>query len=708
MQICKRFLVVGLVVLQVIISGISYSQNIQNLGFENGNFDGWVGYQWRYSDKTPSINTPPSIVSLPTSRRHVIISDRSAYDSNTGGKLKMVPDGYKYSARLGDEINQSTDGMPRCWHQSLQYTMKVDSSNAFLLLKYACVLQYSTSHDNVTEMEPRFQLNLLDENGDSISSCVNYEVYSESNIEGFQTYSSGGTGANNNATVKWRDWTTVGADLTTYIGQEITIEFLAADCTGQYHYGYAYFVVDCMPLYITVDYCQGDNEAILEGPDGFESYSWSFVGGEDLIFVDTTKNLVVTSPNEGDTYLCEMQSETGCEISLSAEIVQYNPIAAFEWKMKDCKTNEVEFINQSTNDNKGTLSYLWDLGDTTLTKESFTYKFKTSGWHEVGLIVYNPPSGCTDTVYQQVESFSPPLVGFSGDTVYCKGQTTTLTAYGADNYEWSTGSTAESITVGAPGGTYWMLGYSSEGCVSDTNYFTISEDEEWSLDIIGDTILCVGDSVELTATGAYEYLWNTQETSDAIIVAKEGTYSVTGYSEFGCSQKGAITLTKISRPELDVTVTPTTINKRHNTVDCLVTSDDAIEFYWDMGDGTEYSTSSFPHTYSVTSDMLTYTVNVTGVNEYGCTSTQTAYVTEELFVPNVFTPNNDGVNDAFLAGFDVTVFDRHGIILFTGNEGWDGYYNGKLVDPDTYFYKVDYLDAEGETKKKQGFITLVR
>jgi len=681
------------------------SVGTKNLGFENGNFDGWVGYQWRYSTASDatSINTSPSEVSLPTSRRHVIISDQSAYDSNTGNALKMIPEGYTYSARLGCEI-KSSDSNPRCWEQSLKYTMEVDSSNAFLLMQFACVLEYSNKHDNVSEFEPRFKLTLYDEDGKEIDDCSNYEVYSSGNMEDeFNTYASG---SNGNA-VKWRDWTSVGADLSSYMGQEITIEFLSADCTGHYHFGYAYFVVDCMPLYITVDYCTGDSYATLEGPEGFEAYQWF---DDDSVLVGSDQILEIESPNEGDTYYCVMQSETGCEVSLSSTVVRYEPEADFSTKMVDCASNKVMFYNHSET-NHGTLSYLWDFGEdstSVIAADSFLYQFETSGIHDVSLIIYNPPSGCTDTFITQVESFSPPLVGFSGDTTYCPGMETELTAFGAYSYEWSTGSTSETISLGAPGGDYWMLGFSTpeEGCVSDTTYFSISEEPDWLFSLIGDSILCNGDTDTLYATGAVTYSWNTGDTTDFISYTKGKTYSVAGANLRGCIKELEIDVQEVDKPDLDFSVSPSEINRRNNCVECSASSGDDVDYEWDMGDGTKSTSQQLIHNYSVTSELISYPVTITVTNDAGCYTSKSTVVSVEPFVPNVFTPNNDGINDVFMSGYDLKIFDRHGIVLYTGSDGWDGYYKGNVMDPDTYFYFLTYTDAYGQKQIKKGFITI--
>ncbi len=704
----KRILLLCCITL---ISGVSLFADTpgkKNLGFENGNFDGWVGYQWQHStasDVASSFNTLPAKVSLPTSRRHVIISSQYATDPNTGNALRMVPDGYKYSARLGCEII-SSDQSPRCWQQSLQYTMKVDSSNAFLLLKFACVLQYSTSHDNITEMEPHFQLSLYDEKDNLIEDCSNYDVYTSGNMESeFRTYTPSGS----NSPVKWRDWTTVGADLSKYIGQEVTIEFLSADCTGHYHYGYAYFVVDCLPLYITVDYCKGDSYATLEAPDGFETYKW--LGNDSATVVGTERDLILEDPTEGETYYCIMESETGCEINLSSTIARYEPVADFSAKMSDCFTNEVLFTNTSTTNN-GTLGYLWKFDENSTsytTDKSFVYRFETSGMHDVSLIVYNPPSGCTDTIIKQVESFSPPLVGFTGDTTYCPGLATELTAFGAYSYEWSTGENSESVYFKAPGGEYWLLGRSTpeEGCISDTINFSISEEPDWQFYWSGDTVLCTGDTITLSADGAVDYTWSTGDSTSYIYVSSDGTFSVSGTNPRGCIKKLQIELKEIKKPVFDISLNPQTINTRNNLVDFKAESDENLTYYWELGDGETNSLQRFTHIYDASS-LISYPVFVTTTNQAGCYSNKSAFVVVEPFIPNVFSPNNDGINDIFMKGYMLTIFDRHGIVLYSGEDGWNGYYNGKKSDPDTYFYRLNYTDLDNEQHVKKGFITLVR
>lgn len=99
--------------------------------------------------------------------------------------------------------------------------------------------------------------------------------------------------------------------------------------------------------------------------------------------------------------------------------------------------------------------------------------------------------------------------------------------------------------------------------------------------------------------------------------------------------------------------------------------------------------------------------DVTLVDANGCVAENPYLLKSEPFVPQVFTPNGDGTNDHFMKGMHVIIFDRLGIIIFEGNDGWDGTRKGKPAPPDTYFYLLDY-DDDGVISKKKGYITLMR
>lgn len=59
-------------------------------------------------------------------------------------------------------------------------------------------------------------------------------------------------------------------------------------------------------------------------------------------------------------------------------------------------------------------------------------------------------------------------------------------------------------------------------------------------------------------------------------------------------------------------------------------------------------------------------------------------------IPTAITPyTKDGMNDDFMRGHHVIIFNRYGQMIFEGNDGWDGTYRGVLVDPGVYYYNCD-------------------
>lgn len=86
----------------------------------------------------------------------------------------------------------------------------------------------------------------------------------------------------------------------------------------------------------------------------------------------------------------------------------------------------------------------------------------------------------------------------------------------------------------------------------------------------------------------------------------------------------------------------------------------------------------------------------------GCDSTVTTTI-KTLLIPNTLSPNGDGTNDIFMTGYKVRIYNRNGIMMYEGNNGWNGTHNGKRVENDTYFYE---LSLPGTSNKKRGYLTI--
>jgi gliding motility-associated-like protein len=88
-----------------------------------------------------------------------------------------------------------------------------------------------------------------------------------------------------------------------------------------------------------------------------------------------------------------------------------------------------------------------------------------------------------------------------------------------------------------------------------------------------------------------------------------------------------------------------------------------------------------------------------------------------MFIPNAFTPNNDGLNDVFkpagmyILEYKLQIFNRWGEQIFESsdiNSGWDGRFKGSECPTDNYFYQVSAKGTNGKSLKKAGAVLLLR
>jgi gliding motility-associated-like protein len=111
----------------------------------------------------------------------------------------------------------------------------------------------------------------------------------------------------------------------------------------------------------------------------------------------------------------------------------------------------------------------------------------------------------------------------------------------------------------------------------------------------------------------------------------------------------------------------------------------------------------------------------------GCTATASINVSVNrdlrIFVPNAFSPNDDGINDLFMiySGNQINlvksfqVMNRWGDLIFTANDfqpedpdnAWDGSFNGKMLNPGVYIYLAEVELADGEVVVISGDVTLL-
>jgi gliding motility-associated-like protein len=88
-----------------------------------------------------------------------------------------------------------------------------------------------------------------------------------------------------------------------------------------------------------------------------------------------------------------------------------------------------------------------------------------------------------------------------------------------------------------------------------------------------------------------------------------------------------------------------------------------------------------------------------------------------IYVPNIFSPNNDGSNDVLyvhgqgITELQLTIYDRWGELVFETTDmaqGWDGWYKGKVMDNAVFVYYLKATFYTGEQVTKKGNITLLK
>ncbi|WP_430403559.1 PKD domain-containing protein [Fluviicola sp.] len=203
------------------------------------------------------------------------------------------------------------------------------------------------------------------------------------------------------------------------------------------------------------------------------------------------------------------------------------------------------------------------------------------------------------------------------------------------------------------------------------------------------------------------------------------TVSLTVTDLNGCSA----TSTKVNficvNPNADASFTPSPYDATitHPEIHFINTSSNATSYSWSFGDGG--NSIAFSPTYTYDEVASNYTVQLIATNAFGCSDTARVIVRvlDELvyYVPNSFTPDGDEFNQTFqpvfTSGFDpysfrLLIFNRWGEVLFESKDakvGWDGTYNGALVQEGIYSWTITFKDPDTDKKYSvNGHITLIK
>jgi gliding motility-associated-like protein len=273
-------------------------------------------------------------------------------------------------------------------------------------------------------------------------------------------------------------------------------------------------------------------------------------------------------------------------------------------------------------------------------------------------------------------------------------------------------------------GRYAVQVTTQNGC-DTTLYTTILPLPTPQIAIMADSTGCVGAAVQFTgATDAPVWSWQFGDGNTSTVLNPDyyyrriGTYTVSFIATNieGCSDTTSKTITI---KELDIKLTADKDLVNVGELVHLRTS--ANEPYailaWEPAYLLPNQTASAQTLPLDTTQIFT----VTGRSAYGCigkASIQVA-VTPNVFMPNAFTPNNDGVNDRFrpvATGYIFVryfeIYNRYGQMVYSAQghniAGWDGTFNGQPMELGTYYYHINIETKENKTISLKGDVILLR
>ncbi|MBP7808338.1 MAG: gliding motility-associated C-terminal domain-containing protein [Bacteroidia bacterium] len=355
------------------------------------------------------------------------------------------------------------------------------------------------------------------------------------------------------------------------------------------------------------------------------------------------------------------------------------------------------------------------------------------------VIVTNTVTGCTSNSLTVivVGTTIPPLLNVSSTSSVGLGcsptnSTNVLTANATPtnvSYNWNTSATTPTILVSTAGVYTVTITDPATSCTTSVTYTVDNNTTVPTATSVANSVIPCGASTATLNGGSPDpgvtFSWTgpsivSGSNTSTPVVDQPGTYILTVTNPTtGCTSTSTVTLingvpTASFTPDVTTGFAPQVVNFTN------LSSPSATVFTWTFGDGNGSSTTSPSNTYSVAGSYTVMMIASSGL----CTDTAYAFITIEdgfsIEIPNVFTPNDDNVNDVFtikstgVKEIQLQVFNRWGQLMydFTGAKAaWDGITsNGEKATDGTYFYFViaTGFDSTKEPVKKNGSLGLYR
>ncbi len=491
-----------------------------------------------------------------------------------------------------------------------------------------------------------------------------------------------------------------------------------------------------------------DNGGVITG------YLWDF---GDFANIPALPNSTSTLEDPTFTYLTSgvydvtltVSAGTCSDDTVQQVLVFPNPNARFDFTTV-CFGDITEFTDMSTSFGGDIDTWIWDFDDgNTSNSQNPQNNYAGYGWYNVNLVV-STDKGCVDEITQPVRVHATPIAEFDGTNVCFDTLTTftdlsTIPGDNIESYNWDFGD-GNSSDAQSPTHTYATTGpfdviltvTSDSGCVDDITH-TVNVYPYPEPDFIADPLegcqplrVQFTDKSTISSGSNVSFLWDlgnnsvTNSQFPGTVYTQDGTFDVTltVTSNYGCD-------TSITKEDY-ITVYPLPKAGFIHEPDTFVSIfDPEFQFYdkssgadsiviYEFGDGESAFEPDPLHVYP---DTGFYHVTQYVYTTYGCGDTTDAWVRVRpefaLYIPNTFTPNSDGINDAFevkgigVLEYSLRIFNRWGEQIYHSND-MSKFWDGKIRDTiepakeDVYVYTIFTVDVNYEEHSFKGHVTILR
>lgn len=441
-----------------------------------------------------------------------------------------------------------------------------------------------------------------------------------------------------------------------------------------------------------------------------------------------------------------------CNATVLAGVKAERVVNGRQFFLRSCGDNTVTFENESGQE-RFIREYVWDFPEgvpSISSTRDATITFPDTGSYS-GTLIINPGLPCSDSAEVFIDIFPEIVADFEFDYDTCVAgpvMFTDLSFSGSGtltNWEWDFGDGNGDVAQN-PNHRYGIPGVFDVGLeVTDINdctddiifpisYFPVPEEI-----IVGPdrAVACNPAPISFFNLStpideSYEIIWDFGDgnfgegISPSHLYEEPGNYTVevTITSPIGCTTSETFPSAVEVQPSpiADFNFNPKVLSNFNKAVSFTDQSTGAVFWEWDFGgEGStllQNPNFTFP-------DTGAYEVQLIVTHPSGCRDTVVQVLDVEpqvrYFLPNAFTPNDDGLNDdyrgngsfQFMTEFTLTIWNRWGELLFETrdpNEGWNGrrFNNGVLSPPGVYVCIVQYTGPRGEQIELKGFATLVQ